>query len=176
MSERDFYDAYSEDFWRRRRPFCGRKEKRRRKIAIIDRVPSSMSMFMSHSLGIPVSRRGGSKKFSSISSKVSKSSWFFCPLHRRRRHAEKRLSRVLFRGFSGVRRRWLPCWRAERREEDEHDDDDDDDDDLFQFQFQFEAQQRLQAVDVDIKATKTKTLLRPIVVDFLCVRRRFCDL
>ena len=158
-----------------------RKEKpsSRRKIAmpLLDlRVPSSMSMFMSHSLGIPVSRRGGSKKFSSISSKVSKSSWFFCPLHRRRRRAEKRLSRVLFRGFSGVRRRWLPCWRAERREEDEHDAAAATDDELFQFQFQFEAQQRLQAVDVDIKATKTKTLLRPIVVDFLFVRRRFRDL
>ena len=150
-----------------------RKEKpsSRRKIAmpLLDlRVPSSMSMFMSHSLGMPVSRRGGSKKFSSISSSsssskgvvVSKSSWFFCPSHRRRPR-RLLLTRV---GFWSKPLRW----RAEQYAFA--------DDDLFQFEdddddvrrhapsllLDVAAQKRRQRVDVDINAGKRET------TTFLC--------
>ena len=154
---------------KKKRPSSRRVEKNRVLFLLLFdlRVPSSMSMFMSHSLGMPVSRRGGSKKFSSISSSsssskgvvVSKSSWFFCPSHRRRPNrravVKKRLSsRLLSKPLR---------WRAEQYAFA--------DDDLFQFEddddvvrrhapsllLDVAAQQRRQSVDVDIWKTRETT-------------------
>lgn len=170
MSERELFlcvgRAYilkTRGIIKKKRPSSRRVEKNRVLFLLLFdlRVPSSMSMFMSHSLGMPVSRRGGSKKFSSISSSsssskgvvVSKSSWFFCPSHRRRPRrpaVKKRLSCRL-----------LPLrWRAEQYAFA--------DDDLFQFEddddvvrrhapsllLDVAAQQRRQKVDVDIWKTR----------------------